>query len=172
MDGTPVAAVDGLRHRDDLDDVDRRLLHRLAEDVAPDAVRLAPEVGTTPEDVSGRYQRLRDRGVVRECVARIDPAAVGVGFTAFLLVRLAQTADNYRVVRQMLADLEAVEEAHAVSGDFDWLLKVRVASLSEVQALVTQRLSLVPGYIRAQTCVVLDTACDYVNADAVRLGIA
>ena len=151
------------------DDVDRRLLHSLAEEVAPDLSYTADSIGTTPEEAANRYARLVASGVVREVVARLDPAAVGAGFTAFLMVRVAQNAENYRVIRQMLGDLEAVEEAHAVSGDFDWLLKVRSASLAEVQALVTGHLSLLPGFIRAQTSIVLDTACDYTNADLVRL---
>jgi Lrp/AsnC family transcriptional regulator, leucine-responsive regulatory protein len=153
-----------------MDDLDRRLLHTLTEDLPLDFARLAPVLGTTEQDAASRYKRLRDRGVVQECVARVSPGHVGVGFTAFLLVRVTQTAANYHVVRQMLADLEVVEEAHAVSGEFDWLLKVRCASLGDVQMLVAQKLSLVPGYIRAQTCMVLDSACDYVNADVVRLG--
>jgi Lrp/AsnC family leucine-responsive transcriptional regulator len=153
----------------DLDDVDRRLLHSLAEEITPDLGDVADSIGTTAEDAAKRYARLRSSGVIREVVARLDPAVVGAGFTAFLLVRVAQNAENYRVIRQMLGDLEAVEEAHAVSGDFDWLLKVRSGSLADVQALVTQHLSLLPGFIRAQTCIVLDTACDYVNADLVRL---
>ena len=152
-----------------LDDVDRRLLHRLAEEVSPDLSGVAGDIQATHEEARRRYQRLRDIGVIRECVVRVDPAAVGAGFTAFLMVRVAQNAENYQVIRHMLADLEAVEEAHAVSGDFDWLLKVRCSSLPDVQTLVTQRLSLVPGFVRAETCVVLDTACDYVNADIVRL---
>jgi Lrp/AsnC family transcriptional regulator, leucine-responsive regulatory protein len=153
----------------DLEDLDRRLLHRLAEQARPDFSLVANDIGTSPEDAQRRFERLVDAGVIRECVARLDPGSVGVGFTAFLMVRLAQNAENYPVVRQMLGDLESVEAAHAVSGDYDWLLKVRAASLSEVQALVTQHLSLLPGFLRAQTCVVLDTACDWVNADRVRL---
>jgi Lrp/AsnC family leucine-responsive transcriptional regulator len=137
--------------------------------VIPDLSRLAAEIGTTADDAGARYRRLRDAGVIREVVARVDPAAVGTGFTAFLMVRVAQNAENYRIVRQMIADLEAVESAHAVSGDFDWVIKVRAASLAEVQALVTQRLSLLPGFIRAQTWMVLDTACEFVNADRVRV---
>ncbi|HEY7274288.1 MAG TPA: Lrp/AsnC family transcriptional regulator [Actinoplanes sp.] len=153
----------------ELDDVDRRLVHRLAEELPLDLTAVAREVGTTLDDAHQRLLRLRGAGVIRECVAQIDPTAVGLGCTAFLLVRVAQNADNFASIRQILGDLEAVEEAHAVGGDFDWLLKVRVASLAELQEVVTGKLSLVPGFIRAQTCIVLDTACDFVNADRVRL---
>jgi Lrp/AsnC family leucine-responsive transcriptional regulator len=152
-----------------LDDLDRRLLHRLAEELPVDLSVVAAEVGTTTDDAAERVARLRASGVIRECVAKIDPAAVGVGCTAFLLVRVAQHADNFAAVRQVLGDLESVEEAHAVGGEFDWLLKVRTASLADLQDVITGKLSLVPGFIRAQTCIVLDTACDFVNADRVRL---
>ena len=152
----------------ELDDLDVRLLHRLAEETRPELTAVAGEIGTTVQDAEQRYDRLRARGAIREHVARIDPAAVGVPMTAFLLVRLVQNSGTYPAVSRMLRDLEAVEEAHAVSGDFDWLLKVRAASLAEVQALVTEKLSLVPGFLRAQTCLVMDTACDWVNADRVR----
>jgi Lrp/AsnC family transcriptional regulator, leucine-responsive regulatory protein len=153
----------------ELDDVDRRLVHRLAEELPLDLTVVAGEIGTTADDAHQRLMRLRGAGVVRECVAQIDPAAVGLGCTAFLLVRVAQNADNFASIRQILGDLEAVEEAHAVGGEFDWLLKVRTASLADLQEVVTGKLSLVPGFIRAQTCIVLDTACDFVNADRVRL---
>jgi len=103
----------------ELDDLDRRLVHRLAEELPLDLTAVAREVGTTPEDAHERLLRLRGAGVVRECVAQIDPAAVGLGCTAFLLVRVAQNADNFASIRQILGDLEAVEEAHAVGGDFD-----------------------------------------------------
>ena len=152
-----------------LDDVDRRLVHRLAEELPLDLAAVAAEIGTTTADAERRLSLLRAAGVVRECVAQIDPAAVGIGCTAFLLVRVAQNADNFPAVRQILGDLESIEEAHAVGGEFDWLLKVRAESLADLQDVITRKLSLVPGFIRAQTCIVLDTACDFVNADRVRL---
>jgi hypothetical protein len=81
----------------ELDDVDRRLVHRLAEELPLDLTAVAREVGTTPDDAHQRLLRLRGAGVVRECVAQIDPAAVGLGCTAFLLVRVAQNAAQLRV---------------------------------------------------------------------------
>jgi Lrp/AsnC family leucine-responsive transcriptional regulator len=159
----------GTPARFELDDLDRRLLHRLAEELPVDLDAVAAQVGTTADEAARRFARLRGAGVVRECVARINPAAVGVDCTAFLLVRVAQNADNFAAVRQILGDLEAVEEAHAVGGDFDWLLKVRAASLADLHDVVTRKLSLVPGFIRVQTCIVLDTACEFVNADRVKL---
>lgn len=152
-----------------LDDVDRRLLHRLGEQAEPDLAALAPDVGTTEADARARYARLRAVGVVRDCAVRVEPAAVGAPVTAFLLLRVAVTAGTRDAVRRLLVDLEEVEEAHAVSGPADWLLKVRLAAPADLEALVAERLPLVPGFVRAEPVVVVETACDKANADLVRL---
>lgn len=153
----------------ELDEVGRRLVHRLAEGVDADLRAVASDVGIDEEEARQRVVRLREAGILREFAARIDPSSVGLPVAAFLLLRLAQNGGNYEAVRRMLADVEEVEEAHAVSGEFDWLVKVRARSLEQLQRLVIERLSLLPGHIRTQTCVVLDTACDHVNAEAVAL---
>lgn len=152
-----------------LDDVDRRLLHRLAEGIEPDLSGMADDVGVADEEIRHRLAALRRSGALREVTARIEPASVGYPITGFCLLRVAQNASNYETVRQMLRDCEEVEEAHAVSGDFDWLVKVRARSIDHLQRFVIDRLSLIPGYIRAQTCMVLDTACEQTNADIVSL---
>jgi Lrp/AsnC family leucine-responsive transcriptional regulator len=159
---------EGIPVAEELDDLDRRLLHRLAEEVRPDLVALAGEIGTTPGDADERYQRLRGTGVITECAARVEPAAVGILVTAFVVVHLA-SSEHGAVVRRMLADLEQVEEAHVVdSGDHDWLLKVRASSSDELDTFLTERLALVPGFVAADTYLVLDTACEWINADRVR----
>ncbi len=151
------------------DDVDRRLLHRLAEGVEPVLQGVAEEVGVSEEELHRRLSHLRQSGALLEIAARIGPASVGYPVTGFCLLRVAQNASNYGSVRKMLRDCEEVEEAHAVSGDFDWLVKVRARSIEHLQHLVIDRLSLIPGFIRAQTCMVLDTACERTNANAVAL---
>jgi DNA-binding Lrp family transcriptional regulator len=153
----------------ELDEVDRRLVHRLAEGVEADLRTVARDVGIAEEEARDRVARLRSNGTLREVAARIDPSTVGLPVTAFLVLRVAQNRGNYEAIRQVLRDCEQVEEAHAVSGSFDWLVKVRASSLEQLQHLVVERISLLPGYIRAEAWVVLDTACDHVNAEAVTL---
>lgn len=149
----------------DLTPDDWRVIHLLAED-AGDLPRVAHELGRTVEEVSTHVERLRERGVVTEITARISPGAVGLPITAFYILQVAQNADTYQAVERLLRDMDQVEEAHAVSGRYDWLVKVRAASLEELQELLTTRLALLPGFVRAETLVVLSTACDYVNVHA------
>ena len=144
---------------------DWRVIHLLAEDAA-DLQRVARELGRTAEEVSAHVERLRERGVVSDITARVDPAAVGLPITGFYVLHVAQNADTYQGVERLLRDMDQVEEAHAVSGRYDWLVKVRAASVEELQQLLTTRLALLPGFVRAETLVVLSTACDYANVHA------
>ena len=149
----------------DLTPDDWRVIHLLAED-AGDLPRVARELERTVEEVSAHVERLREQGVVTEITARISPGAVGLPITAFYVLQVAQNADSYQAVERLLRDMDQVEEAHAVSGRCDWLVKVRAASVEELQQLLTTRLALLPGFVRAETLVVLSTACDYANVHA------
>lgn len=149
----------------DLTSDDWRVIHLLAEDAA-DMPRVARELGRSAEEVSAHVERLRERGVVGEISARIDPGAIGLPITGFYVLHVAQNADAYQAIERLLRDMDQVEEAFAVSGRYDWLVKVRARSVEELQHLLTTRLALLPGFVRAETLVVLSTACDYTNVHA------
>lgn len=149
-----------------LDSTDWKLVHELAEDASRPMSAVAAEVGCDEVEAEERVSLLAHRGIVKDIRARLDPDAMGFPVLAFVMVRMVQNADNYEVVRHMLSEVDQVEEAHALSGQFDWLVKVRARSMQDLQQLVTRRLSIVPGFVRAETLMVLDTACERVNIEA------
>jgi DNA-binding Lrp family transcriptional regulator len=151
--------------REELSAEDWKLIHLLADDAA-DLAKLARELGRTVEEVTAHVETLRQRGVIADVTARINPSAVGLPVTGFYVLHVAQNADTYEAVERMLQDIDQVEEAHAVSGRYDWLVKVRAASVEDLQHLLTGQLALLPGFVRAETLVVMSTACDYANVHA------
>jgi DNA-binding Lrp family transcriptional regulator len=150
-----------------LDTQDYQLLDLMITDLEPDLDDLAGDIGMPKEEVRARLARLRDIGVISSVLARLDPNKLGLPITAFFLIRVAQTAEAYETTGQLLRDIDQVEEAYAISGQFDWLAKVRAHDVEDLQALVTRRLALIPGFVRAETLVVLSTACDRVNVEQI-----
>jgi DNA-binding Lrp family transcriptional regulator len=150
----------------DLDVHDWQLLHLLAEDAGIDMRRLAELSGLSEADTSARVQALRKDGVIAGIHARVDPKKLGLPVTAFFMVRVAQTSDAYEAIDRMIRDIDQVEEAHAVSGQFDWIVKVRAANPDDLRDLLTHKLSLLPGFVRAETMVVMSTSCEVVNVEA------
>lgn len=149
-----------------LDPHDWQLLHLLAEDAGIGLPDLALQVGLTESETAARVAALRGSGVIRGIHAQVDPKRLGLPLTAFFMVRVAQTSDTYEAIDRMIRDIDQVEEAHSVSGQFDWIVKVRAADPDDLRDLLTHKLSLLPGFIRAETMVVLSTSCESVNVEA------
>ena len=149
-----------------LDAHDWQLLDLLADDAGSDVERLAELSGLSQEQTSTRVRALRESGVIEGIHARVDPKKLGLPVTAFFMVRVAQTADAYEAIDRMIRDIDQVEEAHAVSGQFDWIVKVRAANPDDLRDLLTHKLSMLPGFVRAETMVVMSTSCEVVNVEA------
>ena len=150
---------------DEIDVLDRRLINLLGQD-AKALASIALELGLSIADVEQRLHMLIDRGVILEVAARIAPDRVGFPITAFYFLRVSQNAEDTEAFTALIRDLDQVEEAHAVSGQYDWLVKVRAQSVSDVQEILTRKIALLPGFVRGETMIVLSTACDRVNVHA------
>lgn len=148
-----------------MDALDRRLVNLLGLD-AKALATIAGELDLPLAEVEQRLHTLIDRGVISEVAARIAPDQVGLPITAFYFLRVSQNADDTEAFTALVRDIDQVEEAHAVSGQYDWLVKVRAQSVADVQELLTRRLALLPGFVRGETMIVLSTACDRVNVHA------
>lgn len=149
-----------------MDAHDWQILHLLAEDAGVAGAELAELVGLDESETAARVARLRESGVISGLHARVDPERLGLPVTAFFMIRVAQTSDAYEAIDRMIRDIDQVEEAHAVSGQFDWIVKARAAGPDDLRDLLTHRLSLLPGFVRAETMVVMSTACESVNVEA------
>ncbi len=104
-----------------------------------------------------RVRRLESIGVITGYRAVIDPRAVGLGLTAFVAVSLGGGADRAAFLER-IGRMPEVEECHHVTGDDDYLLKVRCAGTPELDRLLVQDLKGHGGNVRTRTTVVLGTA--------------
>src|SRR5690606_9584182 len=86
---------------------------------------LASRVKLSASACLRRLQRLESDGVIAGYAAQVDPAAVGLGLSAFVRVQL-EHHDSESVAR-FVAAVRAWDEVvacHALSGDMDYLLHV------------------------------------------------
>ena len=120
-----------------LDSVDRALLDELQKDGRLANKVLAQRVGIAPSTCLARTQRLQNAGVIRGYSAQVDPAAVGRGLQAMLMVRLTT---HSRPLLGPFVDwvrkLPQTRAVHHVSGPDDFLVHVACADTDELQRLV------------------------------------
>lgn len=138
----------------DLDDLDRQLLRLLVQDGRRSYTDLARDTGLSTSAVHQRVRRLEQRRVILGYTARVDAAAVGLPLTAFVSVTPIDPAAPDDAPDRLL-QLQAVEACHSVAGTESWILKVRVATPSELEGLLSE-IRAAAG-VQTRTTVVLST---------------
>jgi Lrp/AsnC family leucine-responsive transcriptional regulator len=121
-----------------LDRTDWRLLEELQRDGRASFADLARVVAMSPSAVAERVRRLEEAGVIAGYRATIDPERVGLSVMAF--VRLRYPTGNYRPFHALLDSTPEVIEAHHVTGEDCFVLKVVVRSMRHLEE-VTGRIS-------------------------------
>jgi Lrp/AsnC family leucine-responsive transcriptional regulator len=140
-----------------MDSIDRNILVALQHDGAAGLAELAKVAGLSVSATAERVKRLEERGTIRGWRADLDPAAVGCPLLAFVFVALRAGAAEQKF-REALLPLEPVLECHAVSGGWNYLVKLRVADLAALEAFVTVQIRRRAGVERTETVLALATA--------------
>lgn len=113
-----------------IDDADRKILRLLQRDAAMSMDAIAERVHLSRNACWRRIKSLEDRGVLRGRVALVEPQAVGLDLLTFVLVRTNRhDADWLKAFNKAVHDLPEIVGAHRLSGELDYILRVRVASV-------------------------------------------
>jgi DNA-binding Lrp family transcriptional regulator len=138
-----------------VDDIDRTLLGELQRDATQPYAALGAAVGLSAGSAHERVRKLRERSVIRRTTIDVDPAAVGRGVLAYVLVDANAWMGDAPTARA-LAALPDVTEAHIIAGGSSLLVKVRTASTERLQS-VLREIYAIDGVTGTQTIVVLET---------------
>jgi Lrp/AsnC family transcriptional regulator, leucine-responsive regulatory protein len=114
-----------------LDRTDWRLLEELQRDGRASFADLARVVAMSPSAVAERVRRLEEAGVISGYRATIDPDRVGLTVMAF--VRLRYPTGNYRPFHALLDSTPEIVEAHHVTGEDCFVLKVLARSMRHLE---------------------------------------
>ena len=138
-----------------MDTVDRKIIDALRLDGRATYAELGRQVGLSASAVHERVGKLETAGVIVGYHAVVDPEAVGLGVTALIGIHPTDTADDEDVAAA-LGRLGEVESCYAVAGDEAFVVKVRVATVNELERTLG-RLRRIGGVARTRTTVVLST---------------
>ena len=131
--------------RENLDEIDRRLLRCLQEDASISMDELAGRANLSRNACWRRVRRMEERRVIRGRVALVDPEAVGVGLSVFVIVRTnAHEKGWLEKFEEAVRTLPEIQGAHRMSGDIDYVLRLRVASVRDYDRFYQRLIAKVP----------------------------
>jgi Lrp/AsnC family leucine-responsive transcriptional regulator len=95
---------------------------------------IGKKVGLTAPGVADRVRRLEDAGIITGYAATLNHKALGLGVIAFLRVKLARRIDDR--IDRLIESEPCILEAHNVTGVDDFVLKVGVRDIEQLNALL------------------------------------
>lgn len=113
------------------DATDWRILDFLQRDGRASFAELARAVAMSPSAVTERVRRLEEAGVIRGYAAVVDPERLGLPILAF--VRLRYPNGNYKPFHDLVAGTPEILEAHHVTGDDCFVIKVTARSMRHLE---------------------------------------
>jgi Lrp/AsnC family transcriptional regulator, leucine-responsive regulatory protein len=137
-----------------VEDINRKIAGLLARDGRMSFTELARQTGLSVSAAQQRVRRLEERGLISGYAALIRADAAGLPLTAFVSIKPFDPAapDD---APERLAHLAAIEACHSVAGEENYILKVRVASPTDLEDLL-QQIRASAG-VSTRTTIVLST---------------
>lgn len=127
------------------DEMDRRILRLLQRDASMSMDSLADAVHLSRNACWRRIKNMEDAGVLTGRVALVDPQSVGLDLMTFVLVRTNRhDADWLKSFNKAVQELPEIVGAHRLSGDLDYILRVRIASVRAYDAFYQRLIERVP----------------------------
>lgn len=121
-----------------MDEINRKILALLAQNADVPVTQISAAVGLSVPAVNKRIQKLRQDGVIQRFTVLTDARQVGKTITAFILVVLKSSGEIQKLLDYVARDADVLE-CYAVTGEYDYILKVCV---TDVQALEDKLLCL------------------------------
>ncbi|WP_191557414.1 Lrp/AsnC family transcriptional regulator [Metabacillus idriensis] len=122
----------------ELDNIDFQILRLLSENSRVQWKDLGKQIHMTGQAVGNRIKKLEESGVIKAYSLIVDEMKLGLIFTAFVIIYM-KTA-NHDVFIRFINDRKEVVEAHRVSGEGCYHLKIKVKSQEQLNLFLNKLL--------------------------------
>lgn len=141
----------------EMDRFDRAILSVLAEEGRISITDLAGRIGLSKSPTQARLRRLEAAGAILGYRAMIDPISLGLDHVAFVEVRLSDTREAaLAAFNAAVIGVGAIEQAHMIAGNFDYLLKVRTRDMAHYRRVLGDVISALPHVAATSTFVAME----------------
>lgn len=118
------------QHPNMLDEIDKNILSLLQKDATLSADDVSDAVHLSRNACWRRIKAMEAAGIITRRVALVDPARVGCGLLVMVMIRTNQhDAAWLDTFDRALGAMPEVVGAYRMTGDLDYILRVRVADM-------------------------------------------
>ncbi|WP_136415235.1 Lrp/AsnC family transcriptional regulator [Herbaspirillum sp. ST 5-3] len=144
-----------------LDTTDLKILTLLQEDGRMSNLNLAEKLFLSPSSCLRRVKLLEESGIISRYSAVLNTEKLGLEVDAFVQVTMRRDVQHWH--ENFSAALKGWPEvigAHIITGDANYLLRVRARNLKHYSAFILEKLYKTEGVLDIRSNVVLETIVD------------
>jgi Lrp/AsnC family leucine-responsive transcriptional regulator len=134
---------------------DAKILDVLQRDGRRPYADLGADVGMSGASAHERVKKLESRGVITGYAAVVDPRALGYDILAFSWITQAPGTTRQDLTAAF-ATIPEIEECHHITGEADYLIKVRARDTRDLERVLRQVQST-PHVFQTETDVVFSS---------------
>ena len=144
-----------------LDTFDIKLLAALEADGRLTNTELAEKVGLSASQCSRRRIRLEESGIIEGYAARLNAGRLGIGLIALIQVSMSlHSKENAKKFSDLVTAIDEIQEAYALTGDADYLLKVVAPDLKNLARIINDLILPHGSVSHVKSSIVLATLKD------------
>ena len=140
-----------------MDDFDFKILDALQRDGRKTNYELADLAGLSASQCSRRRAALEESGVIEGYHAKLSGEKLDLNVLVFVQVTLAtHSPDNSKRFAKLIGSLDEVQEAYALTGETDYLIKLVVEDLAALSRILNEVLLPHQSVAHVRSSIVLD----------------
>jgi Lrp/AsnC family leucine-responsive transcriptional regulator len=140
----------------ELDSLDVSILEQMQENARITNVELARRVNLSASPCFERVRALAQAGVIRQHVTLLDTDRLGLNLNVFIRVSLEkQREDILHKFEETIVRRPEVMECYLMTGDSDYLLRVLVRDVRDLERFILNGLSKVVGISNISSSIAL-----------------
>lgn len=140
-----------------IDRIDKNILFELQKNGRLSNIELSKRVGLSATPCLERVKRLENDKFIVGYQAILNPKKLDAALLVIVEITLTKTSpDVFDDFSRAVHELDVIQECHLVSGNFDFLLKTRVADMAAYRELLGNTLLRLPAVSESRTYVVME----------------
>jgi len=139
-----------------IDEISLKILTILQKKARIPNVEVARQVDMAPSAVLERIRKLENNGYIDGYEVRLNPEKFKRNLVAFITIRV-KAAANMTAIGNLLSAIPEVQEAHHITAEDGFLVKVRVADVSDLGKMIREKVRTIPEVNQTRTAVAMTT---------------
>lgn len=128
-----------------LDGIDLRILALLQENAERSISEISDAIHLSQNACWRRIRQLEEQGYILKRVALLDAVKLGAGMTVFVMVRAGEHSQEWlERFADAVRKIPEIVEFYRMSGEVDYLIKIRVADIAGYDRVYKQLIRSAP----------------------------